>query len=170
MPIDWEQIRREHGATVWRVAWRILRHHTDALECSQDAFAEAARRSQTSQIDNWGGFLRWLATRRAIDMLRRRREQAQLSSAAELECSEQNCPQAAVEFEELVQIVRQRLATLPQPQAEAFWLVCVEQWSYRETAEQMQIKPGAVGVLVHRARQQLKDGLRDLVADWADRT
>lgn len=65
-------------------------------------------------------------------------------------------PTSEVEFEDLVLFVRGELTTLPPQQAEAFWLVCVEERSYQEVADLMAINANAVGVLVHRVRQHLR--------------
>ncbi len=58
--------------------------------------------------------------------------------------------------------VRSELAHLPDQQAEAFWLVCVEERTYEEVAQQMDVKRNAVGVLVHRARQHMRSKLKSL--------
>ncbi len=168
MAIDWEEVRREYAPMVWSVVWRILAHDADALECSQEVFLEAIERSRGLPVDNCGGFLRWLATRRAIDMLRRRKRQPKLADMESLEAGRLESPTAAVEFEDLVRVVRAELASLPRPQAEAFWLVCVEERSYREVADLMAIQANAVGILVHRARQHLRRVLPDWKPERAD--
>ena len=70
--IDWDKIRETHAPMVWNTVARILKHQDDALDCFQDVFAEAIERGRRSPVTDWGAFLRWLATRRAIDYLRRR--------------------------------------------------------------------------------------------------
>ncbi len=142
---------------------RILNHQTDAVDCYQDVFLEVFQKSDRSDIENLGAYLRWLTTRRAIDVLRKRR----LSESR----TESNNPDAQVvssdpaeraEFDELLVIVRGELASLPSPQAQAFWLVSVEQRSYEEVATQMEIERNHVGVLVHRARKHLQQRLTRL--------
>ena len=64
--------------------------------------------------------------------------------------------------EMLRDLVRGELASLPSPQAQAFWLVSVEQRSYEEVAAQMEIERNHVGVLVHRARKHLQQRLTRL--------
>ncbi len=157
---DWEQIRREHGPAVWAVAYRILAHDEDARDCLQEVFLEAIRSPQSAEVRNWGGFLRWLATRRAIDALRKRRRQATHAMSAE-----PSGPTQAdqVELNETIEIIRRELARLPESQAAAFWMSSAEQMTYEQIAEHMHITPNAVGLLIHRARQQLKVSLRSLV-------
>ena len=55
-----------------------------------------------------------------------------------------------------------RCAGCRAQQAEAFWLQCVEQMSQSEIGEHLGVTTGAVGVLVHRARQRLRQTLSDL--------
>ena len=165
MNTDWERIRREHAPAVWSVAWRILKHHADALDCSQDVFIEAMRRSETSEIEDWNGFLRWLTTRRALDYARRRqRRRTDLDSSYCMDDlrSSGEAVDAPLTHSELVDRVRGELSELSDAQATAFWLACVVEMSYREVAKHMEITTNEVGVLVHRARKSLRRSLADL--------
>lgn len=162
MAVDWVQIRKEHGPLVWSVAWRILNHHADALDCAQEVFIEAFERSERLPITDWGAFLRWLTTRRAIDSLRRKQRTKMVTSPRLDSVPQYDSPCETLQSEEVVQLVREQLMRVPERQATAFWLVCVEEMSYRDVAAQMNIEVNAVGVLVHRARQHLKTVLVDL--------
>jgi RNA polymerase sigma factor (sigma-70 family) len=99
-----------------------------------------------------------VATRRALDQLRRRYQgQAasdQLGSLVDRRPGE--CPDARARHKELVEQVRRGLARLPAQQAEAFWLRHLEQLRPEEVAEQMEIEPGHARVLVHRATVALR--------------
>lgn len=160
--IEWDEIRQIHAPMVWRTVARILKHHDDALDCFQDVFAEAIERGSRGPVTDWGALLRWLATRRAIDCLRRRdRRSTDGGNVEHLGDSAQSAEQQ-VAFEELVERVRSELAHLPERQAEAFWLVCVEERTYEEVAQQMEVQRNAVGVLVHRARQHMRSKLKSL--------
>ncbi len=162
---NWPEIREEHGPLVWRTVYRILRNHAEALDCLQDVFAEVIARPPPQTILSWPAFLRWLAVRRALDRLRRRRaESSRVVPIAETSdfCSSAREPQIEVEWDELMQRVRHEVRRLPPQQAEAFWLQCVEQMSQTEIGEHLGVTAGAVGVLVHRARQRLRQTLSDL--------
>ncbi|MEM9643653.1 MAG: sigma-70 family RNA polymerase sigma factor, partial [Planctomycetota bacterium] len=132
VPIDWNQIQQEHGSLVWGVAWRILNHHADALDCAQEVFAEAFQRSSEKPIENWSGYLRWLTTRRALDLARSRRRTPRTEPIEAVELPQSDLVDDQVVFVELFQEVRQELDRLSRSQATAFWLVCVEEMSYRE--------------------------------------
>lgn len=147
---------------VWRVVSRILNHREDSLDCFQDVFAEAIRRGRHKQVNDWGAFLCWLATRRAIDHLRRRQRRVVANESLELVRDPAPAAGENLRFEELVDRIRNELGELPVKQAEAFWMVCVEDRTYAEVAAQMGVERNLVGVLVHRARQQMRSRLRSL--------
>lgn len=157
---EWDKIRQTHAPMVWSTVARILRHSDDALDCCQDVFAEAIERGRRGPVTDWGALLRWLATRRAIDRLRRRKRRP--VGGANVEHVGDSAPSAEqqVVFKELVERIRSELAYLPDRQAEAFWLVCVEDRTYEEVAQQMGVQRNAVGVLVHRARQHMRSKLK----------
>ena len=56
---------------------------------------------------------------------------------------------------ELMDRVREGMAELPDKQAQVFWLSCVEGLSHQQISDRIEIPPGAVRVLLHRARTQL---------------
>ena len=60
---------------------------------------------------------------------------------------------------ELRQRVREVLADLPGAQATAFWLRHIEGFQPKEIATQLEIEPGHVRVLVHRAIARLRTEL-----------
>lgn len=161
---DWDEIRQTCGPLVWATVYRILKHHDEALDCCQEIFIEAFERSQKRLVDDWPGFLRWLAVRRALDRLRKlRRAALRLDSQGDVaSIGDGPEPSEDAEFRELVDRVRLEMARLPHRQAEAFWLCCVEETSYAETARRLGTDVNSIGVLVHRARARLRDLLADV--------
>jgi RNA polymerase sigma-70 factor (ECF subfamily) len=164
---DWEDIQKTHGRTVWAVVYRILAHDEDARDCLQDVFLEAFKRSATTEIRNWGAYLRWLATCRAIDVLRTRRREAIAQIPDELPARESG-QMSTAEWLETVETVRTELTRLPEAQAAAFWLFSVEGLSYQEIAEQTSLTANAVGLQIHRARQQLRQRLQSFAGNLGD--
>jgi DNA-directed RNA polymerase specialized sigma24 family protein len=55
------------------VAWRLLGHAADTEDVVQEALLDAFRLRSRQPVDQWGALVRHLATRRAIDRLRKRR-------------------------------------------------------------------------------------------------
>jgi RNA polymerase sigma-70 factor, ECF subfamily len=118
--IDWNTLVREHGAVVYGVAWRILRHAQDAEDVAQEVFAEAHRQFDGAPVVCWPAMLRRMAACRALDALRRRRstmplDRVQLAAAKE-------DPEAIAASRELEARLRMALAELAPREAEVFCL------------------------------------------------
>jgi RNA polymerase sigma-70 factor (ECF subfamily) len=155
---DWASILAEHGPTVWRTVFRLLNHDADALDCYQETFLAALRFAKQQSIADWPSFLASLATRRAMDRLRQRyrsRSRAIPIDQIPEPCSEVDGPLLQARANELMDRMREGMSELPDKQAEVFWLSCLEGLSHGQIAELMQIPPGEVRVLLHRARSRL---------------
>ncbi|MEX2142493.1 MAG: sigma-70 family RNA polymerase sigma factor [Pirellulales bacterium] len=162
---EWDQVYERYGSLVWATVYRILGNHAEALDCCQDVFAEVFDRCQAGEVREWAAFLRWLATRRALDRLRRHRaESGYFEANGDLAVvpAATAGPDARANFSELTDRLKRELSRLSPQQAEAFWLLSVEQMSYQEIAEQLGVEGNQVGVLVHRARRRLRESLADL--------
>jgi RNA polymerase sigma-70 factor (ECF subfamily) len=159
---NWSQVHDQYGSLVWATVYRILGDHADSLDCCQDVFAEAAQRSSARAVREWPAFLRWLATRRALDRLRKRRvEAARIDADGDLATVSSTTlrPDDQAAWHELMERLRQALAQLPEHQDEVFWLRTICEMSYEEIAEQLGMDVNHVGVLLHRARQNLRQRL-----------
>jgi RNA polymerase sigma-70 factor, ECF subfamily len=157
---DWKTIVEQHGQLVWATGWRLLGNSADAADCYQETFLEAVRVARREPVDNWTALLRHLATARALDLLRVRCRQQNRTEAlvdpATL-VSQAAGPGQEAEANELAERLRAALGQLPGDQAEVFCLSCVEQASYREIGERLELTTNAVGVLLHRARKRLRE-------------
>jgi RNA polymerase sigma-70 factor (ECF subfamily) len=160
---DLNAIVAAHGEAVWRTAYRLLNHRDDALDCYQETFLAAAKLFDQGQVRHWRTLLVQIATRRAMDRLRKRYEERQATANAAVDFVHPASDGSAarlIEGEELREQVRRVLARLPPAQAEAFWLRHLEQWTAAEVAQVLKIDPGHVRVLVHRASVALREQLR----------
>src|SRR5437879_5446953 len=159
---DWPLILAEHGPTVWRTIYRLLDHHADALDCYQETFLAAWRFAERQPVADWTSFLTNLATRRAMDRLRRRyRERGRVLAIGSLRepGSEAQSPLEHASAKELMDRVREGMAELPDKQAQVFWLSCVEGLSHQQISNRLEVPPGEVRVLLHRARTRLRAAL-----------
>jgi RNA polymerase sigma factor (sigma-70 family) len=164
--IDLEEIRSRYGPLMWSTIYRLLQDHADSLDCYQDVFCELLEATRRREVENWPAYLRWLATRRAIDRLRaRKRRQSRLDpgDVASVQASTPSPPETA-QLNELADRLRHELTKLPRRQAESFWLACVEEMTYEEVGRQLGIDASTVGVLIHRARRRLREALATLKA------
>jgi RNA polymerase sigma-70 factor (ECF subfamily) len=159
---DWSQIVRQHGPVVWRTARRLLGNDTDAADCLQRTFISALELSRTDVVLNWAALLKRLAMARAIDCLRQRRRDAQrffgLHAGAHVD-DRTVAPLQAAAANELAEHLRQALAELDVQQAQVFCLACLEDCSYQDIAEQLGLTVNHVGVLLSRARANLRQRL-----------
>lgn len=159
---DWKAIVARHGPDVWRAVYRILAHHDDAWDCYQEVFLEAFRAAPRAVVRDWGAYLGALAARRAIDRLRRRIRLRELARAIDqIPAPEAGGPSPLerVAADELMGRVRLALAALPGRQAEVFWLSCIEGLRHEQIAAQLRTTPGAVRMLLSRARSALAESL-----------
>src|SRR5262245_50277781 len=122
---EFDAIVAAHSPAVWRTAYRLLGDYDDALDCYQETFLSALRMNPSKEVRHWPALLKRIATRRAIDQLRHRYQNAELATrlhAVAQDRSPGERPDARGQAEELQQQVRVALSQLPPQQAEAFWL------------------------------------------------
>src|SRR5215212_4995747 len=158
---DWNAIVSKEGPAIWRTIWRFVRNRADAEECFQETFVSALTLSRTSHnpVLHWRGMLKRIATARAIDRLRQRTRFSNREDPADVEAQSDPSPQPIdnARSAELSERLRQALAKIQPRQAEVFSLSCIDQWTYQEIADHLEITVDSVGVLVHRARSRLRE-------------
>jgi RNA polymerase sigma-70 factor (ECF subfamily) len=160
---DWNEIVREQGPLVWRVAWRLLGNKADAEDCFQRTFITAFQSIVPTEVRHWPALLQRVATSRALEQLRDRYRQT--DRAFSLPETPLLDPHMLDPFEvmvgnELAQELRSALSRIDSRQAEIFCLVCLEESSYPEVAEQLGITANHVGVLLNRAKGALREELQ----------
>jgi len=169
MEHDWHQILTDYGPAVWRTVRCMLGNEADARDCYQTVFLEAFQFSQEKQAEDWGQLLKQIARMRALDLLRKRyRRAAHVDSTTAMDSaiSKLPSPESELEAAELAEQLRACLAQLSQQQAEVFVMRYVEQLSYDQIAERTASNRNAVGVMLNRARKQLRSLLdEDVDAD-----
>ncbi|MGB2866581.1 MAG: sigma-70 family RNA polymerase sigma factor [Sedimentisphaerales bacterium] len=160
--VDWQVIIKKHGPAVWQTSYRLLGNHADAADCFQETFISALKFCRRQRVRNFSALLTRLATARAIDQLRRRfrRSLSETDPADWASLQSANpCPAEQAQRKELTDELRKSLSKLPQQEAQAFCLRYLNDMSYREIANELDIKINAAGVLLHRARAKLRESL-----------
>jgi RNA polymerase sigma-70 factor (ECF subfamily) len=159
---DWPQIVELHGRMVWQTAWRLLNHEADVADCFQRTFVSALELSRREPIANWRPLLKRLATARALDLLRQRSRrstrQAPLAEEGTVD-SKATDPLQAAQNSELLDHLRESLAELDSRQSQVFCLACLESLSYDEIAAELGVTVNHVGVLLNRAKANLRERL-----------
>jgi len=156
---DWPAIVREHGALVWRTAYRLLNQEADAADCFQETFVSAMDVARRQAVANWPGLLSRLATARALDQLRRRIRERDRFGKDDCEALPSSAagPAEHAQAGELSDRLRLALSELPARHSEVFCLRHINGLSYEQIASQLQMTVDAVGVLLHRARNRLRE-------------
>lgn len=159
---DWNTIFREQSSVVWQAVYRIVNNQEEATDCCQEVFLEAWQRSQKAPVTDWPAFLRWLSVRRAIDLVRKRKSQPEIGRIdydAIAPDSLDNSPLSQLELADLKNRLISELAKLPEQQSAAFCLRTFEELTYTQIALQLGVSVNQVGVLIHRARENLSTNM-----------
>jgi RNA polymerase sigma-70 factor (ECF subfamily) len=160
----WGELYRRYAPAIFRFCRRALPTREDAEDATTEIFMKV--RQKLGSFDSSRPFTAWLykvASNHCWDLLRRRRSRQNLetedSEALPLEHpdpSQLEQLQAAHTSEEL----RLALAKLPDRARMALVLRYYAEMSYDEVADTLGVRRAFVGVLLLRARHQLRDILR----------
>ena len=155
MSLTWEQFVATHASTVLTAALRVLASPADADDVAQDVFVEVHRSGKFVQLHAEPALLRTMATRRALDRLRRRKPSVELTgnevSRGEFE------PYEYAIANELEWRLRELLRELPPRESEVFCLIYLNEQSPADVARLLEISPGAVAKALCKARARLAE-------------
>lgn len=145
----------------YNVAHQILRHHEDALDVAQEAFARAY--VSIARFQGTAGFYTWLyriLVNLAIDQVRARGRGNPIAlddPERGMALSEMTPdPAASLENKELREQIVNAVAGLPADQRAALTLREIDGFSYQEIARIMNCSIGTVMSRLHAARQKLQ--------------
>jgi RNA polymerase sigma-70 factor (ECF subfamily) len=145
----------------YNVAYQILRHHEDALDVAQEAFARAY--VSIARFQGKAGFYTWLyriLVNLAIDQTRARGRQNPVprdDPEREVALREMTAdPGASLEGKEIGERIARAMATLPVQQRSALTLREIDGLSYQEIARIMKCSIGTVMSRLYAARQKLQ--------------
>jgi len=158
--IDWQVVVKKYGPIVWNTAYRLLGNHADTADCFQETFVCALEVSRRQHVRHFPALLIRLATARAIDRLRKRMREPNISADMTI-CTtvpgDNPEPSQQIQTQELVIGLRKALCQLPPQEAQVFCLRYLNNMSYRRIAKELGIKNSTAGVLLHRARTKLRE-------------
>ncbi len=159
----WGDLYREFAAPIFRFCRRSLPAREDAEDATTEIFMKV--REKLGQYDSSRPFQAWLykvAANHCWDMLRRRRIRQDLETEGVEEM-----PLEHPDSSQLDQLLEQRssqdmreaLAKLPSRSRMALVLRYYTEMSYDEIAESLGLRRNFVGVVLLRARHQLREAL-----------
>ncbi|GGY38395.1 RNA polymerase sigma factor [Parvularcula lutaonensis] len=126
----------------------------DTIEKALKAFQQAAK---PTSLRAW---LFSIMRNRHIDLVRRRNGAAETTSADEAEI-EHAVPDVRLEASDFLRDLEGAFSRLPGELKETIWLVSIQGYSYAEVAEVMSVPVGTVRSRVFRARELLREHLKD---------
>ena len=162
-PAAWGEIYRRYAQAIYRFCRRVLPAREDAEDATSEIFMKVQRKLGT--YDSSRPFLAWLykvASNHCWDTLRRRhiRQDRETGDLEKLPLEHPGPSQLDwMEAEHAGKEVRAALARLPDRARMALVLRYFAEMSYEEIAETLGVRRQFVGVLLLRARHQLRDAL-----------
>jgi len=175
-PTAFGELVRRYGNSVLGYLMRMTGSREQAEDLFQETFKRVHEKAHTFRGPQFKGWLFKIATRVAVDSIRRRKRVRVLSLNRELDCTDRNgeqlgavavadnsCnpSQQAMRAEQTEQ-VRQAIELLPAKQRATLVLAYYQQLSYREVATVLGCSIGTVKTQMYRALRTLAERLPDI--------
>jgi RNA polymerase sigma-70 factor (ECF subfamily) len=159
-----EELFRRHRDPAYRVAFRMLGHHEDALDAVQEGFIKAI--AHLGKFDGRSGFRTWLLRivhNAAIDSGRKRKRRPSLGISDEenrpIDPACDDDPARGLNRQDLRRILDRALNRLSPKTRTTFILFAEENLSYKEIAEIQDVPIGTVMSRLSYARHKLQSYL-----------
>jgi RNA polymerase sigma factor (sigma-70 family) len=162
----WDTIVRQHWRKVFNVAYKFVGKHDEAEDLTQDIFLKIFKALNT--FDRRANFQTWIISisrNLCIDHYRSVRKERQ-TIAREVDttdlqpASRERTPYAVAEHHDLRAQLKQALETLPSTLRTAVVLRDLQELSYQEIADQLQLPEGTVKSRINRGRLELARQLK----------
>jgi RNA polymerase sigma-70 factor (ECF subfamily) len=161
-PPTWEDVVRDHGSRVYRLAYRLTGNAHDAEDLTQDVFVRVFRSLDSYAPGTFEGWLHRITTNLFLDGVRRRnriRFESLADDAPDRLAGREPTPAQAYDESHWDADVQRALDTLA-PEFRAAVVLCdIEGLSYEEIADVLDIKLGTVRSRIHRGRAHLREAL-----------
>ncbi len=175
-PTAFAELVRRYGGSILRYLTRMSGNREQADDLFQETFKRVHEKAHTFRGSRFKPWLFTIATRVAIDGLRKRRRLRVLSMNEKSDCGEKSGsgldvvavadnsfnPSEKAEKAERAEQVRQTIKLLPAKQRATLVLAYYQQLTYREVAEVLGCSIGTVKVQMYRALRTLAKKLPDV--------
>ncbi len=166
--VAWEAVVRQHWRKVFNVAYKFVGKHDEAEDLTQDIFLKIFKALHT--FDRRANFQTWsisISRNLCIAHYRSVRKERQ-TIAREVDTSDlqpaskDRTPYAFAEHQDLREMLRQALQTLPLTLRTAVILRDLQELSYQEIADRLDLPEGTVKSRINRGRIELAQQLKRL--------
>jgi len=153
-----------HQRYVYNLAYRLLQDAHEAQDLAQEAFLRAWQALETFRAES--KFTTWLYRIVAnlcynrLPGLRRQIAQGDVEAMAALILAEGHSPASSVEAADQIAWLHQQVEALPVKYRLVITLFYLQEMSYQEIAETLDVPLGTVKTHLFRAREQLKQQLQ----------
>ena len=142
---------------LYRLALRITLDSAEAEDIVQDTMIRVwNKRDEWAQFNSIEAFCLTVARNLAIDRSQKSEAQNIELTTETLEMSDGSTPERQLERSEQMDLVRKLINELPEKQRTIIQLRDIEEKSYKEIADVMQLTEDQVKVTLFRARQRIK--------------
>lgn len=157
MAPDVDQLALAHGRSVFLAAYRVLGDAGLAEDIQQGVFVRLLEKPPRQEVEHWAAYLCAMATRAAIDEIRRRQRWQRFAERIRPnDRAEQPLPPDALDESMRAHRLRRALGRLPKRQVECFALRFFDGMSLDEIAESLAVTANVVSVALHRATHSLQ--------------
>ena len=164
----WDQIVRTHWRKVFNLAYKFVGRHDEAEDLAQDIFLKIFKALHT--FDRRANFQTWLISisrNLCIDHYRSVRKEREtmardVDASTLTPASRERSPYGELEQIDLRVRIRQALNELPPTLREAVVLRDLQEFSYQEIADKLQLPEGTVKSRINRGRLELARQMRRL--------
>lgn len=161
-----EHLFQDHHGQVFAAAYRVTGNAQDAEDVLQTVFLRLLRRQDELDLSpSPVGYLHRAAVNASLDLMRAR-QRSSSTDVDELDVPEprgESDPERRQADREARIALRQAVLALSDKNAEIFSLRFFEDLSNRDIAENLGMSQTAVGVALHRARNQVKKEMSTLL-------
>jgi RNA polymerase sigma-70 factor (ECF subfamily) len=158
----WEDVVRDHGDRVFRLAYRLTGNRHEAEDLTQEVFVRVFRSLSQYTPGTFEGWLHRITTNLFLDGVRRKariRFDALPDDAGDRLAGREPNPAQVYDDASYDADVQAALDQLPSEFRAAVVLCDVEGLTYEEIADVLGVKLGTVRSRIHRGRAQLRDAL-----------
>ena len=157
----WEQIVRMHWRKVFNVAYKFVGKHDEAEDLTQDIFLKIFK--SLSSFDRRANFQTWLISvsrNLCIDHYRSvRKERETIDRDVDpgdlMPVSAEVSPYAQLEHRDRVSMLREAMTALPDTLRTAVLLRDIQELTYQEIADRLELPEGTVKSRINRGRTEL---------------